>query len=313
MKPLAKETNHSPFAYDTQETTQLLAQIMNENLTLEAWQWLELKASKVWLEQKTTEVANQSVLSSVFAQTPRKVGQRPVRTTDGQEKDLIRFANGFSLQGWTTDRLCRVWLLLQLSKTDEDAYVHKIESLFNGAEMNEQVALYSALPLLAYPHRWTGRCAEGIRSNIGHVLQAIMCGNPYPAAHLGEAAWNQMVLKAFFTDKPVQQIVGLDERANPELAAILLDYAHERQAAHRAVNPQLWRCVGKFVNERNFPDIRHLFQSASGSEKAAAALACCDSSYPPAKALLNEHPVLKNATQAGLLTWRTLDRFTYSS
>src|SRR5699024_3254500 len=116
---------------------------------------------------------------------------------------------------------------------DKDTYFRIIENLFLAAEMSELVALYSSLPLLAYPELWTKRCAEGIRSNIGSVLESIMYQNPYPAENLNQAAWNQLVLKAFFTDKAVNNIYGLEERANSELASILSDYAHERWAAHR--------------------------------------------------------------------------------
>ncbi len=38
-------------------------------------------------------------------------------------------------------------------------------------------------------------------------------------------AWNQLVLKAFFTEKPIQQIIGLDERANEKLASTAYDFA----------------------------------------------------------------------------------------
>jgi hypothetical protein len=78
-----------------------------------------------------------------------------------------------------------------------------------------------------------------------------MYENPYPSKHLDEPAWNQMVLKAFFTEKNVERITGLDERANERLASILVDYAQERQSAHRTVNPQLWRLVEKFVDVNN--------------------------------------------------------------
>ena len=84
--------------------------------------------------------------------------------------------------------------------------------------MNELVALYSALPVLAYPEIWKMRCAEGIRSNIGHVLESIMYNNPYPMQYLDEKAWNQLILKAFFTDKDINLIPGIDKRANAELA-----------------------------------------------------------------------------------------------
>ena len=58
-----------------------------------------------------------------------------------------------------------------------------------------------------------------------------------------------MVLKALFVETTLAPIVGLDERANPELARILRDYAHERWAAGRPVSPELWRCVGPFATD----------------------------------------------------------------
>ncbi len=72
------------------------------------------------------------------------------------------------------------------------------------------------------------------------MLEAIIHRNPYPAVWLDEPAWNQLVMKAFFTDKDIGQITGLERRANKNLAGILNDYARERQAAGRAINPYLW-------------------------------------------------------------------------
>jgi hypothetical protein len=171
------------------------------------------------------------------------------------------------------------------------------------AEMNEQVALYSALPVLAYPEQWQRRCAEGIRSNIGMVLEAIMCNNPYPSETLEQAPWNQMVLKAFFTEKPIHQIIGLDERANKELAHILSNYAHERWAAHRSVPPMLWRCVAGFVDEEIFPDIERLASSQNEWEQKAALLVCRQSNYPAAKELLNSHPALGMLNKDVGMSW----------
>jgi len=116
--------------------------------------------------------------------------------------------------------------------------------------MNELVALYSSLPVLAYPEEWKMLCADGIRSNIATVLEAIMLDNPYPAAYLDEAAWNQMVLKAFFTEKDIDRIVGLNQRNNKQLAATLFDYAQERIAADREVNNKLWSLVEKFSQSK---------------------------------------------------------------
>lgn len=297
MDSSATDIYTQPYLYDWRRLTGLLAGILEENLPAEGWEWLKQKA------KPSTDTA---IFTAAFVQVPRKVSRSVIII---KEKDLAcinTLVPGFTVHGWTADRLCRVWLLLQADVRDKDAYTRGIENLFDTAEMNEQVALYSALPLLAYPQHWQYRCAEGIRSNIGSVLQAIMCNNPYPFTYLEKAAWNQMVLKAFFTEKRVQEIIGLDERANPELATILVDYAHERWAAHRFVNPQLWRCVGKFTADKNFADIQRIFHSENKIEQAAAALACVDSSYAPAKMLLDENRPLKQLIETGSLTWDTL-------
>jgi hypothetical protein len=172
--------------------------------------------------------------------------------------------------------------------------------------MNELVALYGALPLFAYPEDWAEQCKEGIRSNIGSVLEAIICDNPYPAQYLPEPAWNQLVLKAFFTDKSINKILGLDSRSNQALADTLSDYAHERWAAHRSFDPQLWRVAAGFIDEKIYPDIRKVFQQGTEHEKEAAALACARSNYAPAKALLDEVPLLKSAIEKNELNWEIL-------
>jgi hypothetical protein len=168
------------------------------------------------------------------------------------------------------------------------------------------VALYTALPGLAYNEEWQNQCAEGIRSNIGNVLEAIMYNNPYPYKCLSEQAWNQLVMKAFFTDKDVRRIIGLDERTNKELASILADYAQERWAAHRTVHPQLWRLVTPFINEGNFCNIEKAFNSNDTVEKKAAALVCFYSNYPPAKQLLEKEPEIKSAITENKLNWNSL-------
>jgi hypothetical protein len=63
-------------------------------------------------------------------------------------------------------------------------------------------------------------------------------------------------LKAFFTEKQIEKIYGLDDRANEELARILIDYAKERYAAGREVNAMLWYLVKKFVSDEQLNDMK---------------------------------------------------------
>lgn len=276
------------YAYEQHKISSDLYQTILSHVTEKGKQWLEERFG-AWKEQGTLQQFNLA-----FTAAPRFLGRDDIKTTDP------------GLEGYTLDRLFRVWWLLQLPVTDKQQYIQTIENLFNSAEMNEQVALYGALPLFAFPEAWTQRTAEGIRSNIGVVLEAIMLNNPYPAKYLDEAAWNQLVLKAFFTEKPVHKIEGLDERANPTLARILCDYAHERRAAGRNVHPMLWRLVGPFISGTNFADIERTWYSEHHAEREAAALACSMSSYEPALALLAKRPEVKEDIAAGKLTWETV-------
>jgi len=262
-----------------------------------------------WLQQKATAIRNENdaaQLNIAFAAVPRKTGRNIIELTGTEREQLESIYQGFSINQWTADRLCRLWLLLQINDDDKQTYCSKIESLFKGAEVNELVALYSSLIILKYPEAWRLRCAEGIRSNIGTVLEAIMYENPYPHLYLDEPAWNQLVLKAFFTDKDVNRITGLDERANKQLASILVDYAHERWAAQRTVNPLLWRLVTGFIDERNFSDITRLYTNGDLREKKAAVLACYQNNYEPARRLAEENPELKSAVSNKILRWETL-------
>ena len=280
------------YSYDADHLKTAFASIIRENTNPEAY---------AWLNERLLSLQTATHFNTTFVTLPRKTGKAPIRYTQEQYDSITKIRPNLVIKDWTIDRLARVWLLLHLDTADREKYFRNVENLFPSAEVNELIALYSALPVLAYQEKWTARCSEGIRSNIGDVLKAIMCNNPYPSENLNEAAWNQMVLKAFFTENPVEEIIGLDERANERLAKTLSDYAHERWAAHRQVNPLLWKCVGPYINEQILPDIEKLISSGNIIEKDAAALALYQSNYGPAKKLLKE--IDRKDIENGKLSW----------
>ncbi len=299
MPTTEESTKHTVFTYNENSLKSKLADCISRHVSTDAWDWLMEKTSLI---TKNDNVQNFMV---AFAAVTRKTGKQPVVLSETESSEIQQIRPHFIIQHWETDRLCRVWILMHLDTADENKYIRTIENLFPTAEMSEQVALYSALPVLAFPVRWRARCSEGIRSNIGDVLKAIMCNNPYPSENLDEPAWNQLVMKAIFTEKPIQQIINLDERANQNLANILSDYAHERWAAHRTVHPLLWQCVGKFLNEKIFPDILRIASSDQETEREAAALACMQSNYAPAHDLVEKNAELQAIAKSGM-TWADL-------
>ena len=179
--------------------------------------------------------------------------------------------------------------LLLASTPDGADFSRRLDRLCSAADIGELVAFYRGLPLYPDQPRYALRAAEGVRSNMRVVFEAVAHCNPYPAEQLNEPAWNQLVLKALFVGSPLNPIVGLDGRRNPTLARMLCDYAHERWAASRPVSPELWRCVGPFAAGPMLDDFARLFERGTADEQQAAALALREATDPEAARLLDLH------------------------
>src|SRR5690554_542599 len=115
-----------------------------------------------------------------------------------------------------------------------------------------------------------------------------------------------MYLKAAFMQQDLMGILSVDKRANRDLVRIISDYAHERWAASREIDPLFWRPVSRFLDGQLLGDMERLFQSENILERRSAALCCHASPFPGAKALLDKYPELKRAVDSGKLTWETL-------
>ena len=172
------------------------------------------------------------------------------------------------------------------------------------------IALYRGLPLYPDPELLEAQAAEGVRSNMRAVFEAVAHRNPFPRERFDENRWNQMVVKALFIGSTMQPVQGLDGRANPALAKILCDYAHERWAAGRPIAPELWRCVGPFAQGAALADLKRAAEAAAEDEdepsRKAAALALAASPAPEAKASLAALGEFASAIESGRLSWESL-------
>jgi len=154
--------------------------------------------------------------------------------------------------------------------TATDAFAARLRSLLQTADLSEAICFLRGLPLYPDPALHLARAREGARSGMRPVFEAVAHANPYPAEVFDEAGWNQLVLKALFIETALAPIQGLDRRANPTLARMLRDYAHERWAAGRRVSPELWRCVGPFADGAAREDLARVLRTGDEAERAAA-------------------------------------------
>ncbi len=260
-----------------------------------------------WLAQQRKKVKeNERTFFLAFSLASRYFETRPINLSQEQGTAAEQIRPGFRPQYWSQLQIARALLLLENSHQEEERFINTLTRLAETADVAEQTALYAALPLLPHPAGLRKRAAEGIRTNISVVFDAIALHNPYPAEYLEEGPWNQMVLKAVFMNRPLYQIWGADKRTNPALSQMLLDFAHERWAAHRSVTPELWRFVGPHLQERGFSDIERLSREGIVLEREAALLACSTSTLPEAKQFLKKHREIAQRISAGQLSWNSL-------
>lgn len=263
----------------------------------------------VWFEETLARLAREPTDRTLYIAlgfAPRRLGKADLALS-AEELDAARRARpGWDPSDWSIDQAARLAFLLARFEGDEQAFVRLLETLFMTADIGELVCFYRGLPLYPGQHLLVARAREGARTNMRPVFEAVAHRNPYPAERFDEAAWNQMILKALFIGSRLWPIQGLDDRRNPDLARMLVDYAHERRAAGRPVDPELWRCVGPFAEANILDDLAVALTSADPLEREAAALALAESPDPRAASVLARDPEREAAIREGRLSWQTL-------
>lgn len=277
----------------------LLRQWLDERLSSDALRWLELQAESLRRD------GHDAGLYRAFSLAARQTGKESLDLSVQELQAAASARPGWQPSGWRIDEAARLYLLLA-SAVDGERFARRLDQLCATADVDELVTLYRGLPLYPEPQRYRLRAAEGLRTNMRTVFEAVAHRNPYPMEQLPQAAWNQMVLKALFVGTTLDPIIGLDERANPELARMLCDFAHERWAAHRPVSPELWRCVGPFATGPALADLQRVLEQGTRTEQAAAMLALSQSPDTQARALMQNLPSLSRAVASGEFNWQSL-------
>nr|WP_299382269.1 EboA domain-containing protein [Allomuricauda sp.] len=200
-----------------------------------------------WLNVKMAAVKESARRFPIFfSQASRFIANDVPEWNTDEIQTLENIYPGFGSTDWTKRNLARTILICALD-TNSDIQVLRV--FFEIAEMNELVALYKGLFLLDNAADFSSQVKEGVRTNMVNVFDAICLGNPFAAAYLEDPAWNQLVLKAIFMERPLYKIQNIDQRRNKELADMLQDYIQERWAAKRTVSPEVWRLVHQYLRE----------------------------------------------------------------
>ncbi len=184
---------------ETQNITaeDLLYRWVSRQVNTEALNWLDKK------RQQISDGAAPFLFFTAFSAVPRYTDKNEIQPTVEELESASNICNNWFPANWTIDQAARTLLVLSLPSDRADKYLLILNQVFAAGDVRELVALYQALPLLPSPERFCERAAEGIRSNMTAVFNAVALNNPYPAKYLDNLAWNQMVLKALFVGSPL--------------------------------------------------------------------------------------------------------------
>jgi hypothetical protein len=275
--------------------------------------WLERQlpeSGSAWLREQLARLTGEGADRDLYVAlglVPRKLGKADLDLSQADLEAAQRARPGWDPRGWSVDQAARVLLLLHAGGAGE-RFAARFIQLCRTADVAEAIAFYRGLPLYPDPQLLEAQAAEGTRTNMRAVFEAVAHRSPYPKEQFAENRWNHMVLKALFVGSTLHPIQGLDEQANPTLARMLCDYAHERWAAGRPVSPELWRCVGPHADAEALGDLQRVLATGGATERKAAALAIAACPGAKAKELLEQTPDLAAAVASGELTWDSLNQ-----
>ena len=224
---------------------------------LKKWVARQAGDAAAWYADAVDAMATERDLHIVMGFAPRRLGKADLDLSDADLADADAAYPGWDPSGWSVDGAARIAALLAFRGQRPFAEIFK--DLRRTSDVAEMIALYRGLPLYPDPESLHFEVGEGLRSNLKPVFEAIAHNNPFPRDYFDDHRWNHMILKALFVGSELAPILGLDARANPELARILLDYAAERGAAGREITPELWRPVVPFADH---PEVKPLYDQA---------------------------------------------------
>jgi hypothetical protein len=186
-----------------------------------------------WLERAWASANTPLGMSfrAALASAPRRLGARAAEAVEPPAG-----LSALARPHWTLVDYTRAALVLRaLELCPKSEHATTVLKLFEAGEIGEQISLLRTLCLLPEPERFVQTGLQACRTNAKDVFEALVCENPYPAAHFDALGFNQAVLKAIFMEVSVRRIEGLEPRITPELKRMAGDFASERRAAGRTV------------------------------------------------------------------------------
>jgi len=229
-----------------------------------------------WLDAERARIAggDAAALALAFPAAGRQVGRggldAPGATITTPGGEVIPLA------AWRVDDAARVVLLLADARRAPAGALARAFTLYQQGDARERCGVLRALSLLPgadADDAAIGAVLDAMRTSQGEVLEAALCDNPYASRHLPPLEWRMAALKVVFVGMSLDRVARVAERADAELAQSLVDLANEREAATRAVPPEMWPVAARFPPPGLAAKLVGYLEHPAVAHRAAAATA----------------------------------------
>ena len=210
-------------------------------------QWLHASLEKL---KSSKDVVNELLIQS--AGTRRILGEERL----GGEVLIVAEDLQLPIQRWTASDAGRALLILQAIAIAPEIEQEIVQTYFEQGDESEIASLVRVINLLNGAKRYKFHMREVSRTNSKPLYAALAQYNPYPARFYDDHEFNQLVLKALFMGIGIDSVIGLNERANPELSKMCEDYIDERLAAARSLPHDIWLALEPFASEKGLALIK---------------------------------------------------------
>jgi hypothetical protein len=205
-----------------------------------------------FVKQGVPDVSHQfqrSLFFGYFAGVGRRTRELGFALTPSERSQLVT-AGVTVPEAWPLACTARVALLAFACAALEPREHHGLlKEAYAKGDNGERIAVLRGLSLLPDPRRFVDIATEACRTHVQDVFEAICCDNPYAEHYFPDQSYNQLVIKALFTEVPLSRVQGLVARKNPELYRMARDYEVERRAAARIVSADLTYVAHALENE----------------------------------------------------------------
>lgn len=187
--------------------------------------------------------ADPDALLKLMPEVGRVFGRKPL-VAAFHERDTAAIDGVYGpmrIGEWRLDEAVRTLLVADAADATATPF-DTLWKLYDGGDTETRAATLHALNFVrpGDPEAGLRLVHDGGRTYLDELIKAAWCDNPFSSAHLSDVDFRKAVLKAFFVGAPVDRFLGLEQRADAELAQSLSDYIDERLAAGRPVPPLLW-------------------------------------------------------------------------